>query len=60
MFGKAKFLTKLSHQFVDERLAMICDNISRHAISIDGVHPNEVNSILILNFNLITSAYSEK
>jgi len=50
MLGKLEFLTKVSHQFVDERFAIIGDNISRYAILINDVRPNEVDDILFFNF----------
>ena len=49
MLGKLEFLTKVSHQLVEEWFAIVSDDISRHAISINEMRPNEVDHILFLD-----------
>jgi len=50
MLSKLEFLTKASHQFVEEWFAIVGDDISRNAISVDNVYLDEVDNILLLDF----------
>jgi len=60
-WANLNFSHTLCHQFVDEWFTIVCDNASRHTISINDVRSNEVDNILLLtSLNAIASAHLGK
>jgi len=50
MLTKLEFLTKASHQLVEEWLAIVDDDVWRHTISINDMFSNKIDNILLLDF----------
>jgi len=50
VLSEFEFLTKASHQLVEEWFAIVGDDISRNTISVDDVCPDEVDNVLFLDF----------
>jgi len=50
MLSILKFLAKASRQLIEERFTIVGDDMTRHAISVDDVCPDDVNNVFLLDF----------
>jgi len=50
MLGELELLAKTTHQFVNKRFTVICDNVARHTISKNDVCSDKINHILLFDF----------
>jgi len=50
MLSKFELLTEASHQLVEEWFSIVGDDISRHALLVNVMCPDEVDNALLLDF----------
>ena len=50
MLGKLELLAQASHEAVEEWLNVVSDDVPRYAMSIDNVHPDEINDFFFFYF----------